>query len=117
MRYLSLLLITFISFTLQAQEKYFPKYLEWQMRIPSEFGISNDVVKNASRFAIENEAKADRNQELSQRDSFGKEPFGFGVGAFSERGEPTGLIIHKGYIIGKWGNPDAVEMTHSVTKS
>lgn len=117
MRYLSLLLTIFLSLTLQAQEKYFPSYLEWQMRIPSEFGISNDVVKNASRFAIENEAKADRNQELSQRNSFGKEPFGFGVGVFSERGEPTGLIIHKGYIIGKWGNPDAVEMTHSVTKS
>jgi CubicO group peptidase (beta-lactamase class C family) len=117
MRQLLLLIFLLASFTLQAQEKYFPKYLDWQMRIPSEFSISNDVVKNASRFAIENEAKVDRNQELSQRDSFGKEPFGFGVGAFSERGEPTGLIIHKGYIIGKWGNPDAVEMTHSVTKS
>lgn len=115
MRYLSLLL--FFSFTLQAQEGYFPNYFEWQMRVPSEFGISDDVVKNASRFAIENESKADRNQALSQRDSFGKEPFGFGVGVFSERGEPTGLIIHKGYIIGKWGNPDKVEMTHSVTKS
>ncbi|MFT7001823.1 MAG: hypothetical protein ACJAVW_002858, partial [Spirosomataceae bacterium] len=76
MRQLLLLIFLLASFTLQAQEKYFPKYLDWQMRIPSEFSISNDVVKNASRFAIENEAKVDRNQELSQRDSFGKEPFG-----------------------------------------
>lgn len=117
MQYISLLLITFISLTLQAQEKYFPNYQEWQTRIPSDFGISDDLIKNVSRFALENEAKAERNQELSQLNSFGKEPFGFGVGPFAERGEPSGLIIHKGYIIGKWGNPDAVEMTHSVTKS
>ena len=114
------LLISFLllsSSLLQAQEKYFPKYMEWQMRIPSEFGIASDVVREVERFVIENESKADRNQELSQRESFGKEPFGFGIGSFSDRGEPTGLIIYKGYIIGKWGDPDRVEMTHSVTKS
>ena len=55
--------------------------------------------------------------ELSQAQSFGKEPFGEGIGPFADRGAPTGLIIYKGYLIGSWGEPDRPDMTHSVTKS
>ena len=55
--------------------------------------------------------------ELSQAQSFGKEPFGEGIGPFADRGDPTGLIIYKGYIIATWGDPTRAEMTHSVTKS
>ena len=36
---------------------------------------------------------------------------------FAERGEPTGIIIYKGYIIASWGEPLRCDMTHSVTKS
>jgi len=49
--------------------------------------------------------------------TFGREPFGDGIGPFSDRGDPTGVIIHKGYIIAEWGDPGRVDMTHSVTKS
>src|ERR1700676_847163 len=31
--------------------------------------------------------------------------------------DPTGIIIHKGYIAAEWGDPLRVDMTHSVTKS
>lgn len=55
--------------------------------------------------------------ELSHAMSFGKEPFGDGIGPFKDRGEPTGIIIHDGYIIATWGEPARVDMTHSVTKS
>jgi CubicO group peptidase (beta-lactamase class C family) len=55
--------------------------------------------------------------EISQAMSFGKEPFGESIGPFADRGEPTGLIIHKGYIVAEWGNPHRVDMTHSVSKS
>jgi len=55
--------------------------------------------------------------EVSQAMTFGKEPFGDGIGPFSDRGDPTGIIIHKGYIIAEWGEPNRVDMTHSVTKS
>jgi CubicO group peptidase (beta-lactamase class C family) len=55
--------------------------------------------------------------EQSHYQSFGKEPYGFAIGPFVERGEPTGLIIYKGYIIAEWGEPQRCDMTHSVTKS
>jgi CubicO group peptidase (beta-lactamase class C family) len=55
--------------------------------------------------------------EQSHYQSFGKEPYGFAIGPFADRGEPTGLIIYKGYIIAEWGEPQRCDMTHSVTKS
>ncbi len=55
--------------------------------------------------------------ELSQAATFGREPFGEGIGPFADRGEPTGILIHKGYIVAQWGEPARVDMTHSVTKS
>ena len=33
------------------------------------------------------------------------------------RGEPTGVVLRGGYVIASWGEPDRVDMTHSVTKS
>jgi CubicO group peptidase (beta-lactamase class C family) len=55
--------------------------------------------------------------EVSHYQSFGKEPFGFAIGPFADRGEPTGLIIYKGYIVAAWGEPSRCDITHSVTKS
>lgn len=55
--------------------------------------------------------------EQSHYQSFGKEPFGNAVGPFADRGEPTGVLVHKGYIVAEWGDPARCDMTHSVTKS
>ncbi|MGH7445379.1 MAG: serine hydrolase domain-containing protein, partial [Longimicrobiales bacterium] len=49
--------------------------------------------------------------------SFGREPFGEAVGVFKERGPQTGIIIRNGYIVAKWGEPERVDMTFSVSKS
>src|SRR5688500_11426120 len=48
---------------------------------------------------------------------FGNEPLYEGIGLFKDRGDPSGLVIHRGYIIAEWGEPLRVDMTHSVTKS
>jgi len=55
--------------------------------------------------------------EESHYRSFGREPFGQGIGPFKPRGEPTGVILRGGYVVASWGEPDRVDMTHSVTKS
>ena len=55
--------------------------------------------------------------EKNQAMTFGKEPFGEAIGPFADRGDPTGIIIHHGYIVAEWGDPSRVDMTHSVTKS
>ena len=66
---------------------------------------------------IANESKSPRNMEVNHYRTFGKEPFGEGIGPFAERGQPTGIIVYKGYIIATWGEPNRCDMTHSVTKS
>ena len=49
--------------------------------------------------------------------TFGREPFGQGIGPFKPRGPNSGVILRGGYVIASWGDPDRVDMTHSVTKS
>lgn len=121
MKYL-LLAFCFLAFVntngqKRAAEQYFPPYNEWQQKKPAEMGLNPVKIEEAISYAIANESKNPRNMEISHYQSFGKEPFGSGIGPFAERGEPTGLIIYKGYIVAQWGEPKRCDMTHSVTKS
>ena len=103
----------------RAQQKtYFPPRGEWAHRSPAALGLDSNMLAAAIGFARENEAKAPRDQALAQAESFGRaEPFDEAVGPMKERGEPTGVILYKGYIVAEWGEPKRVDMTHSVTKS
>ena len=101
----------------QLSKPYFPSKTTWETKSPSQVGIDTIKLNAAINFAISNEAKTPRDQELSQALSFGKEPFSDGVGPFAERGGASGIIIHKGYIVASWGDVDRVDITHSVTKS
>ncbi|GAA3926339.1 serine hydrolase [Chitinophaga oryziterrae] len=98
-------------------QSYFPPRGQWQHRSPASLGLDSTKLAAAIQFAKDNESKAARNQEIAQALSFGKEPYSDGVGPFSERGDPTGIIIYKGYIVAEWGDPSRIDMTHSVTKS
>ena len=99
------------------QADYFPSANHWQQKSATELGLQQATVDAAIAIAIAGETKAPRNMEINHYRSFGKEPFGEGVGPFAERGQPTGIIVYKGYIIGSWGEPSRCDMTHSVTKS
>ncbi len=96
---------------------YFPPAGTWQHRSPAALGIDAARLDSAIQFAKDNESKAPRDMELAQALSFGKEPFSEGIGPFAERGDATGIIVYKGYIVAEWGEPARVDMTHSVTKS
>ena len=96
---------------------YFPPAQTWEHKSPAASVFDSTKLNEAIRFAKEHESKSPRSMELSHVMSFGKEPFGESIGPFADRGDPTGIIIHKGYIIAEWGDPSRVDMTHSVTKS
>jgi hypothetical protein len=72
---------------------------DWERRGPQEVGIDPNRLNEAIAFAISNESKAPRNLEMAHYQSFGREPFGEGIGPFKERGEPTGIILRHGYIV------------------
>ncbi|MDO6430593.1 serine hydrolase [Flavitalea sp. BT771] len=115
-------LIFIFSLGSQAQSKksppdYFPPPNEWQHRAPSSLGLDSTQLAEAIRFAKDNEARMPRDQELAQAETFGREPHDEGVGPFADRGDPTGVIIYKGYIVAEWGEPLRADMTNSVTKS
>ena len=111
---LSVLVFTQIGF---AQKNYFPLSEIWETRTPEQAKFDAAKLKEAIDFAVANEAKAPRDMELSQSQTFGREPFGEIIGVTKPRGDMTGIIIKNGYIIAEWGEPDRVDMTHSVTKS
>ena len=121
--YFSIILIfaPIAAFTQKAKQikatDYFPPANQWQQKSATELGLHQAAIDAAIATAIEGETKAPRNMEINHYRSFGKEPFGEGIGPFAERGAPTGIIVYKGYIIGSWGEPSRCDMTHSVTKS
>src|SRR5204863_2040191 len=63
------------------------------------------------------ESRNPRDLVMNHYATFGREPFGYAIGPIKDRGDQTGIIIHKGYIVAEWGEPLRVDMTHSVTKS
>src|SRR4051812_42658386 len=91
---------------------YYPD-ANWERRAPANAAL----LKEAIDFAVANKTKAPRIWVINHYQSLGREPFGYAIGPIRERGEPTGLIIHRGYVVAEWGEPLRVDMTHSVTKS
>jgi len=104
--------------TFAQRQIYYPNAGDdWEKKTPVQMQIDADKLKSAIDFAVGNEAKAPRDMELAQAQTFGREPFGEAVGVQKPRGEMTGIIIKNGYIVAEWGEPLRVDMTHSVTKS
>jgi len=97
---------------------YYPgRNPDWQRRSPEEVGLRSTAVKEAIAFAQSRETDAPRSLEMAHYQTFGREPFGEAIGPHKERGDPTGLIVRKGYVVAEWGDPRRVDMTFSVAKS
>ena len=96
---------------------YVPAAGAWERRSPSAMGMDSVKLADAIAYAIEKESKTPRDLELNHYQSFGREPFGAAIGPLAPRGGATGVIVRKGYVVATWGDPTAVEITNSVTKS
>lgn len=96
---------------------YVPPAGAWERRSPSAMGMDSVKLADAIAYAIEKESKTSRDLELNHYQTFGREPFGAAIGPLAPRGGATGVILRKGYVVATWGDPNAVEITNSVTKS
>lgn len=110
-------LIFFLSPTAFAQPYYPGTWGNWETRSPEEAGFNAEAIRQVIEYAQSMESENPRNMEINHYQTFGREPFGDGIGPFKERGDQTGIIIKDGYIVAEWGEPFRVDMTHSVTKS
>lgn len=109
--------ILLYSSFLNAQTYYPGTWGNWDTKSPQEVGFNADSIKKLIEYAQSMETTNPRNMEINHYQTFGREPFGDGVGPFKERGDQTGIIIKNGYIVAEWGEPYRVDMTHSVAKS
>jgi CubicO group peptidase (beta-lactamase class C family) len=105
------------QYGLNTPHAYFPPKGIWDQRSPAAMGLNEAKLQTAIQEAKDSEAKASRDLKVAQLQSFWKEPYLESEGAFADRGDPTGIIVYKGYIVAIWGDPAKVEMTNSVTKS
>src|SRR5467141_2975835 len=99
-----------------AQSVYYPDSL-WQRKTPAEAGINAALLKGAIDFAVAGESRNPRDLTLNHYQTFGREPFGQAIGPIRDRGDQTGVVVYKGYLVAEWGEPSRVDMAHSVTKS
>ncbi|HET9985034.1 MAG TPA: serine hydrolase [Longimicrobiales bacterium] len=90
---------------------------EWERRTPAQVGLDAERLEQAISYAKANESKGSRDLEVQHYRTFGREPFGEGIGPFQTRGDATGVVLRHGYIVAEWGEPERVDMTFSVTKS
>jgi CubicO group peptidase (beta-lactamase class C family) len=115
-RWTTILIGALVAMPLAAQAQTFPGP-DWPRKSPAEAGINPQLLKDAIDFAIASEVKNPRDLKLNHYRSFGREPFGDAIGPIKDRGDQTGVIVHKGVIVAEWGEPQRVDMSHSVTKS
>jgi CubicO group peptidase (beta-lactamase class C family) len=114
----SYVLLALTAASAAAQTVYYPGPGEdWARRSPRAVGMDSARLADAVAFAVQRESRAPRDLELAHYQSFGREPFGEGIGPFKERGDPTGIVVRRGYVVATWGDPHRVDMTFSVTKS
>lgn len=103
-----------LTFSLSAQELYFPAAGEWEERSASEYKLD---FTNAVDFASNNEYSGSKDLRQAILKGFQQEPYHEILGPTKRRGAPAGMILKDGYLLAKWGNTKRVDMTFSVTKS
>src|SRR5512133_2252122 len=101
-RFRAILICALVTLPLAAQAQTFPG-ADWQRKTPAEAGINPQLLKDAIDFSIASEIKNPRDLKLNHYRTFGREPFGDAIGPIKERGELTGVIIHKGVLVAEWG--------------
>lgn len=111
-----ILILFLISVNIYSQDLYYPTKI-WKEMPPESVGVDSKKLNEAIQFAVLNENSVEKDLRIAIIKSFGNEPNFRIKGPTKKRGNPNGLIIKNGYIIGKWGETKRVDMTFSVTKS
>lgn len=109
-----LLLISFFTLNISAQEIYFPESEAWQEKDAATYNLD---FTDAVEFAEANEYSESKDLRQAILKGFQHEPYHEILGPTKRRGGPAGMILKNGYLVEKWGDTKRVDMTFSVTKS
>lgn len=95
-----------------------PEPAAWPRLDPREAGLDPGGIAAASRHAAEHETKWSRDLAHMVATDFGETPpWNETLGPVRPRGGPNGLILHRGRLVGEWGDTGQVDLTFSVAKS
>jgi hypothetical protein len=108
-----------------AAADYLPPKGEWATHAPQAEGFDPTKLKAAIDFAIASETRFPPGgvPGIDPRDlriviplQFAG-PFSDPIGPLKPRAPANGIVIRHGYIVAEWGDTNAVDMAHSVTKT
>jgi CubicO group peptidase (beta-lactamase class C family) len=116
MKKMLFILISIISFSIDAQQPYYPD-ANWQAKKPEELQMNKTLLDSAIALALKSETSFDKDLRIANMKAYAREPDYKIIGPMKERGGPAGLVIKNGYIVGQWGDINRVDMTFSTTKS
>src|SRR5262245_62607751 len=94
----------------RAQSTYFPERFEWQHRRPEDVGMNAALVAEAVKAATSQEISWSRDLVVAHAVTYGAEPFDDLIGPLKPRGPVSGLIVHNGYIVAEFGEPQRVDV-------
>lgn len=94
-----------------------PVTVPWEMADLPSVGVDRNRIQAAIDFALAEQTDAPRDQALATALGFAREPYHDIIGPTTTHAGSAGLILYQGALIGRWGDPDRVDMTHSVSKS
>ncbi|MCZ8166328.1 serine hydrolase [Silanimonas sp.] len=102
-----------------ADASYVPPRGAWAECPPRDCGFDAAKLAEAVAWVQTQENPAPRDQTAAWVRSFGqREPwFGGILGPMAPRGPVSGVVIHRGRVLATFGEPDRVDMSHSITKS
>ncbi len=105
------------SATVTEQSYYPPSGDSWARRRSTEAGIDSARLADAVSFALANEIPWLRDMQAQVAKNVAAEPYPDVLGPVKDRGGPSGIILHNGYVVAEWGDTRRVDMTFSVAKS
>ncbi len=82
-----------LSSTVWAQTYYPGDWGDWEKRAPEELGLNADKIQEAIEFAQTEETDNPRSMEENHYGTFGREPFGDGIGPFKNRGDKPASLL------------------------
>ncbi len=107
-----------VLFSSTSSADYFPPAGQWQQKPAAQLKVDKRLLQQAVLYAIAAENPASRDQAIVQATTFGaKEPYDQIIGPMKTRAAANGIIIYKGAVIAQWGDTQAVDMTHSISKT
>lgn len=107
-----------VLFSSTSSADYFPPAGQWQQKPAAQLKVDKRLLQQAVQYAIAAENPASRDQAIVQATTFGaKEPYDQIIGPMKTRAAANGIIIYKGAVIAQWGDTQAVDMTHSISKT